>query len=289
MVDNSSVTVYPGAIHHIVIDPSTDFIVLAGNMVHFTAIAYDQDGNIVPAFTFLWNNATDGWFMQTIAGKYMVYAYISGVMSNQVEVTVYPNSLDHILITPSDNQTITTGETIHFNATGYDIYNNIVYGGLTFIWYNTDASGLFDNTIAGEYLVKACNGGICSNEVTVKVNAKPLSESESTTTETTSSNEQTTTTQTSETQSETEVVVDDQGKIKGSEVTTVGPELEEESGGTNWLTIIVIAIAFLVLIAAYYAYNYFLTAGPYDEKKKNDDKESSEDVDDNDTDDKNRW
>ncbi|MGM0404860.1 MAG: GLUG motif-containing protein [Thermoplasmatota archaeon] len=80
--------------------------------------------------------------------------------------------LDNVEIVPSDDQTITAGETIDFNATAYNQYGHLITDtDSDFIWQNTDTDGLFTETTGGIYKVKAENNAIESDMINVTVEA----------------------------------------------------------------------------------------------------------------------
>jgi len=255
-----NVTVHPGALHHIHITPDTTQTITAGGTVQFTATSYDQYNNVISGVTYSWNNAQNGLFNNTHAGSYSVYAYIGAIESNNTAVNVNPGALHSISITPSAAQNINSGETIQFTVQGYDAYGNAI-SGLTYAWSNTDASGLFTNAVPGTYTVQANIGSIFSNTVNVTVHAAVGGTVGGGATVINSSSEG------------TEVVVDDsQGKIKGTEVTTIGPE--QENAKKPWNTLLIFGLALLVLGIAYYAYYYMqpagAAAGDSDDKEKKD-------------------
>ncbi|MFW6305140.1 MAG: GLUG motif-containing protein, partial [Candidatus Saliniplasma sp.] len=80
--------------------------------------------------------------------------------------------MDHIEIVPSDDLTITAGETIDFNATAYNQYGHLITDiDSDFTWQNTDSSGLFTETTVGIHEVKASNNTIESDIINVTVEA----------------------------------------------------------------------------------------------------------------------
>ena len=169
LVNLFEVSVSPGAPDLINITPSSDQAITAGNTIQFSSSAQDAYGNGLQTEDFTWQNTNAlGFFSKTNAGVHQVKASYLGVDSTVVNVTVNPSTLDHINTSPSSAQTITAGDTIMFSAQGQDAYNNDLTG-LTYTWTNANASGLFNNTTAGTYQVKASSGGIDSSSVSVVV------------------------------------------------------------------------------------------------------------------------
>ena len=169
--DTAQLTVNSGSLHHIIINPDTEQTIQAGGSVQFTATGYDQFNNAITGLTFNWNNAdANGLFSSTVASTYEVYAYLGAIQSTHVNVLVEPGDLHHIIIVPSNDQTITAGQTITFVAHSYDIYGN-ERSVDTFTWVATSGvdSGLFNQTTAGLYEVYAMSNGIPSNHVSVTV------------------------------------------------------------------------------------------------------------------------
>lgn len=83
-------------------------------------------------------------------------------------VTVTPTVPDHIEISPSITQTITAGQSITFSAQGKDQNGNNI-SGFAYVWSGTDSGGVFNETIAGSYYVKASFGETESATITVNV------------------------------------------------------------------------------------------------------------------------
>lgn len=221
------VEVSPAAINHIHITPDTTQSITAGQTVTFTAAAHDQYHNVISNQTFSWNNASNGIFNTTVSGSYSIYAYVGGIESTHVTVNVNPGALHHINITPSTTQTIVTGATVQFTAQGYDAYNNAI-SALVYTWDNTNASGLFSNTVLGTYAVQAHSAGINSNTVNVSVIAAAGT-------------------------------TEDNGQIKGTDITTLGQDQgaeETPASNKNWI-IFLIGLGAVVLAGAYLIYSYF--------------------------------
>ncbi|ELY45623.1 GLUG motif-containing protein [Natronorubrum bangense] len=84
-----------------------------------------------------------------------------------VDLEVAQSDVETVELEPDDDQTITAGGTVEFDATAYDAYDNIVEDDETvFEWENAD-DGTFDETVAGTYSVIATLDDVVSESVTV--------------------------------------------------------------------------------------------------------------------------
>lgn len=73
-------------------------------------------------------------------------------------------------IYPSEEQTITAGDTIDFEAEAYDEFGNLITDDDTdFSWENTDETGLFYETESGGHYVTATYDEVQSDMVTIRV------------------------------------------------------------------------------------------------------------------------
>ena len=169
-----SVTVNPGALYRVTISAATTRHLTAGETYTFTVQSYDRFGNSLTGQTYTWTGTLTGTglFNTTTAGTYYVQAHNSGIDSNIVMVVVSPSTVNHIVITPNNTQTITAGATLSFSALAYDVYNNVV-SDQTISWSGA-TNGVFNNTVSGAYTVYAYIGAIESTHVTVNVNAGAL-------------------------------------------------------------------------------------------------------------------
>ena len=119
---------------------------------------------------FVWNNASEGLFDSVLVGDSNVKASYEDIDSEIVVVTVEHAEVDSIELDPSGTQTITAGETIDFNASVYDEYGNLITeDDVQFEWENTDETGMFDETQAGDYEITATYEEVTSDTVTVTV------------------------------------------------------------------------------------------------------------------------
>ncbi|MFO8109928.1 MAG: hypothetical protein R6U17_05335 [Thermoplasmata archaeon] len=167
------VTVLPADVYRVEISPDINQTTTAGVDLVFEAEAYDTYDNLIThdALDFTWHGTDEtGIFNREEVGDYYVNARYETVNSTTVLVTVVPSEVDLVEISPTDDQTITVGNTIDFSAAVYDEYGNMITDVDTdFAWENTDAEGLFQETTAGEYGVRATYSGISSNVTTVNV------------------------------------------------------------------------------------------------------------------------
>ncbi|MBS3781783.1 MAG: hypothetical protein KGY68_04165 [Candidatus Thermoplasmatota archaeon] len=168
------VTVEPAGVNSVELTPSQNQIITAGEEVNFSAEAFDEYGNSITDVDtdFTWNNNTDeyGLFDNTTAGDYKINATYEGVTFDTLMVTVEPSEVDYVKIYPDEDQKIDAGETIEFSAEAYDEYGNLITeDDIEFNWKNTDDSGLFDITEAGEHEVTATYENVTSDPVTVDI------------------------------------------------------------------------------------------------------------------------
>src|SRR3990172_7506541 len=159
--DNTTVTVAPGPLASIVVDPPIT-LVAAGNTTPFTAQGFDAFANAVPVSP-TWavtNGSIDagGIFSPWSTGTWTVYANQSGV-SGTTFVTVTPGVLASIEVTP-DGLTIAADDTQQYVATGYDLFGNVVP--ITPIWTtnagSVNGTGLYTPGPAGTWVVSASVG-----------------------------------------------------------------------------------------------------------------------------------
>jgi len=177
----TTVTVEPGDVDRVEIEPEGDQIIEAGEDIEFNATAFDEDNNVVEDddSEFGWEAESgeisdEGLFEETEAGDYNVTATLEGVTSNATMVTVEPGDVETVELDPEEDQTIESGETVGFNATASDAFENVVEDNDSeFDWDAEDGSisgdGLFDETDAGDYNVTAELDGVTSNATMVTV------------------------------------------------------------------------------------------------------------------------
>lgn len=169
----NEIEVEPGGPNFVEVNPVDDLTITAGNEENFSAEVYDEYDNLITDddTDFTWENTdSSGLFDETEAGGYEVQATYEGVTSDPTAVTVEPAEVDYVIIDPSDDQTIDSGETIDFSAEAYDEYNNLITADDTdFTWENADSSGTFDEDDAGDFEVSAEYEGETSDSTTVTV------------------------------------------------------------------------------------------------------------------------
>jgi len=107
------------------------------------------------------------------------------LQSSGGQVDFIVGQLDHIVVTPSDAQTVAAGQTLHFTAQGYDSYE-VPVPNLTYVWTKfrqdgdgeIDSNGNFVGSTAGKVYVRASVNQVFSNLVTVNVVAGGPSQAE---------------------------------------------------------------------------------------------------------------
>jgi len=152
--------------------------ITAGESVGFNATAYDSKGRVIQEDDeeFVWNAndgnmSGDGVFYETTVGTYNVTAIHDDVVSEPIKVVVTEASTDSVIIEVIGDQEIDAGETVNFNATAYDEFENLVEDeDEVFEWDNATADGVFEITDLGVHEVRAHYDDIPSNPVDVTVN-----------------------------------------------------------------------------------------------------------------------
>ncbi|MFO8109463.1 MAG: hypothetical protein R6U17_02930 [Thermoplasmata archaeon] len=175
--DSVNLIVEPAVSDHMVVSPQ-DHTLTAGESVSYTAVLYDEYGNEIDDVTAdtTWSideDADGTWeaneYTSETAGTWTVTADYESILQT-VEITVLSAGVSQVLIYPDIDQTITAGETVHFNAEALDEFDNLITSLDTdFIWRNTDSTGSFSETAIGEYYVTASYEDITSSVVTVTV------------------------------------------------------------------------------------------------------------------------
>lgn len=178
LVANVTVIVEPAEANLVSIEPGEDLNITAGEEVNFSAEAYDEFDNIITQneSDFMWSAEggfiEDGVFYEAKAGEYSVTAIFyeeREVKSEPTTVTVESAKVDEIVIEPRGDQTIGAGESIDFSAGAYDEYGNLINDVDTdFTWENTDETGLFEETTAGDHEIEVSYQGV-SETLTVTV------------------------------------------------------------------------------------------------------------------------
>ena len=146
--NSNSFTVDHAAVSSVIITPSGEQTITAGNTVQFSASAYDAYDNLITntASDFIWTAATaSGLFNTTTAGSYSVKAEYSSVSSSSVTVNVEHGGLDHFTINDIADGHV-AGAGFDLVVTARDEYENTVtdYSGQTISV--SDSGGTIDPT-----------------------------------------------------------------------------------------------------------------------------------------------
>jgi len=160
------------------IEPSASTIE-AGESQDYVAFLYYEDGSDEDVTEeTIWSDNIDQseWVDNEVitesAGDWEITGEYEG-FKNTVSLHVEPTDVEYVLIDPDEDQTIETGEIIDFSAEAYDEYDNLITDvALDFTWENTDDSGHFDETEAGEYPVTAKYEDVASESIIVTVLAE---------------------------------------------------------------------------------------------------------------------
>ena len=168
----ADVTVITGDVDHIVVLPSP-ILIMVGDTQQFTATAYDSFDNIISGVMFFWTtdlgvvNSTGFFTANTIAKLGFVNATTASVTGSAI-VEIVASSLDHIVVTPSP-VSVVVGTQQQFNATAYDVYDNVITN-TTFFWSTNlgvvNYAGLFTaRSRTGTGYVRATSGAIAGSAI----------------------------------------------------------------------------------------------------------------------------
>lgn len=161
---------------HISISPESDTTIKAGESLSFEAYPKDKNGSTLDNIDIAWSGAGgDGIFSTKTQGSYQIKATANNIESKTVTVNVTPEALSTIDITPSESQSIKTGESVKFNAVGKDKYGNII-SGLQYSWSGADNNGVYTPKKAGVYSIRASSGSINSGSTNVVVSGDDIIE-----------------------------------------------------------------------------------------------------------------
>jgi len=174
LVAEASVTVVPGALHHITVLPGT-VSTTAGGVLALSATGYDLHGNAISGLTYSWS-ATIGslsplagtsqavFQVGTASGSGTVTASVGAVSAN-VPVQVAAGSLARVTISPT-TVSLTVQATQQFVVACYDAYGNAL-SGVTISYQvqggigTVSSSGMFTaGTASGSGKVVASAGGL---------------------------------------------------------------------------------------------------------------------------------
>jgi parallel beta-helix repeat protein len=173
---DATVNIVPGALDHVVVSPS-DFTAVAGMSYQFTATGMDVHNNPIHGLVFEWSSTVGdvtkaGIFTaQTRAGTAGTLTATTGGKSMFAVVSIIPDALTVIRVTP-DTLNSAAGSVQTFSATGFDQYNNSIYG-LGFNW-TTNVGTIAQTTLtvqtaAGAQGYVRATIGIVSGDSTVIV------------------------------------------------------------------------------------------------------------------------
>jgi len=175
----AQVLVTNGVLLSIEVTPATATIT-ADQTQQYTATGYDGKGNVVP-INPVWSvdggsiDAT-GLYRPNLVGTYQVTA-TQGTVSGTAQVTVIAGALATLLVTPG-TATLTADETQAYTVVGLDAQGNAV--AVTPAWSangggSISASGVFDATTVGTWIVTATAGGISGTAQVIVIPGVPAS------------------------------------------------------------------------------------------------------------------
>jgi len=170
----ATVNVGPGVAATVAVSPVT-YAMTADETRDFDATAYDADGNVLPAPTFMWtsndtaaNLDANGLFTAATEGIWSVNA-TTGAATGTALVTVTPGVVASVVVAPGIHF-MQADETYDFDAAGYDADGNEVPGAV-FTW-DTNASlgvvnavGVFNPGDVGTWAVNATNNSVVGTAI----------------------------------------------------------------------------------------------------------------------------
>ncbi len=159
----------------------------AGNSATFTAIGFDQLGNVMPA-TFIWNSSnstvgtidpTTGLFLASVAGTTTINATNGSVVGSAIVVVTSSVLVTPVLTTITVAPTamsLSVGNSAAFTAIGFGQLGNLMPA--TFTWNSSNntvgtidpTTGLFLASAAGTTTINATNGSVVGS-ATMTVNS----------------------------------------------------------------------------------------------------------------------
>ncbi|MEF8874916.1 MAG: hypothetical protein V5A88_09665, partial [Candidatus Thermoplasmatota archaeon] len=176
----TTVTVEPSKADRIEIGPEEN-VVKAGEVTSYKAVAYDEYENeigdvSVDATWYVEDGAVGNWggsdYTTEVAGIWTVTGDYDGLTDTAL-ITVEPGSVETVELSPSEDQTIISGEEIEFSATVYDAYGNSLGIDVDDIEWENVTRSVFYLEETGEYGVSATYQGVESDVVVVTVEAPP--------------------------------------------------------------------------------------------------------------------
>ena len=172
----TTVTVEAGEADSIEISPE-DETAEAGSTVAYTTIAYDEYeneiGDVSEDTTWSIEDGAGGsWdgneYTTEVVGDWTVTGDYDDLTDNTL-LAVEPGAVDTVELTPSEDQTIVSGEKLEFSAEAYDAQGNLIADNVeAFDWQNA-LRGVFYYETPGEYEVTATYDGVESEVTTVTV------------------------------------------------------------------------------------------------------------------------
>jgi hypothetical protein len=184
----TGVTVEPGDIDSVALDPADDQVLDAGNTLEFSAEALNAFGTVLEdddtAFEFDAEGGditNDGVFEETSPGEYDVTATIDGVVSEPTTVEVVTGPVQSVVIDPSGGQSVNPGEAIEFSAEAFDGDGFLVEDDDEAFGWDAEggsiaADGTFEESAEGIYDVTATLDGTTSAPTTVFVSEDEVAE-----------------------------------------------------------------------------------------------------------------
>ncbi|MFO7792887.1 MAG: NosD domain-containing protein [Candidatus Saliniplasma sp.] len=181
--DSGIIEVVPADLDHLDI-ASDKTTVEAGEDIELFATVYDEYNNKIEEVTeeTVWSDDVDvaAWDQNVITPETAGFWTVTGLyeeIGDTTEIIVEPSEVYKLEIDPSEEMVINAGRTINFSAEAYDVYGNLVTEEDTdFAWDNTDGSGSFEETKAGNYEVMAIYKGVTSEPLTVTVEPGEVSD-----------------------------------------------------------------------------------------------------------------
>ncbi len=161
----------------------------AGESFNITITAFDEYGNLPEDYTgeatleddtgTIEPNRTGTFIDNSWSGEVTITRSREDMTIRARDGRIYGESssfnvtgakLDHIEIYPSESQTVVAGDELQFSAEAFDVFGNMITDdAMDFEWENTSVEGIFEETIAGEYSVRAEYENLTSANVSVTV------------------------------------------------------------------------------------------------------------------------
>lgn len=137
VLSGDAVTITPGGIHHIAVQPDVPVWVTAGGSTSFSAIGYDKYNNQTSTGPFNWRKVygsgdgllSGGVFTGTLAGTLGIQAYTGTIYSPEKSVTILPGSLFTTVVKATPITVSIGGVPSQLAITARDAYGNLVADG----------------------------------------------------------------------------------------------------------------------------------------------------------------